>query len=994
MQCLSCGHNTTDTDNYCPACGAQLKRSTGKVCQSCGRPILGDAERCELCDTRAQQIDQKYRQFRELSVPMPAYHRLGPKEYVQGIVSESTRPVSERRVITTLFADVVGSTSLAEKLDPEDVTRIINSAFKGMVWPVKKYEGTLARLMGDGILAIFGAPVAHENNSARACNAALEMLENISELSERIAQTFPVDGIKIRVGISSGLAVVGEVGTPERSEYTAIGDSVNLAARLQSIAKPGSIAISGSVKSELDNLFETGSLGKHSIRGKSERVEVYDLIGLASSHNNEVAHFKKNLVGREHELQVARDWITGLTKGRTGMLVITAPDGMGKSHFLHTLKQSLPDDTRWSLSQALSYSKKLIYSTIREHALNLLGASVDTPANEIRRRLVETVPEIEKALLAPLTYVLRGQLSEREQAMIRQNDPEMMTQLVHDALVSLFHTLAAKTPIVLACDDAHWIDRQSSLVLKRLVNSPNKSRICVLPTAPSDSGLVDLTDGVADHSLMTLSLERLPDHLACELVRDEVRSAGIDEGMIVSLVRQADGNPFYLNELLSSLLVNSKRAELPQSIQAAILARLDRLPPRHKRSLQAASVINATFNAAILKEVLKENSELSAIEVILSELVAADFLVREKLSADLNLTDYRFKNELATNAIYTTLLRSDSRKLHRRTALALEQLPDELTLERAADIAYHYEMAGNHEMAAEYYYQSAELALALFEFEQAKTNLKAAINLIPPDEIDLTIPNIAYRSRLTLAQICASQGDRKGAIILLNEAVRLIELPSAQAAALRHLGRVYLDDNEIERARETLERALDNMKGAFDECEAGLVYLVLSPVYFELDKLDTALELAELALVMNQNCGNRIGEAHAHNNRGAIMSARGEVLKAREEFDKAETICQELEDGQGNAAVLNNRGLLFERENLFPSAIEQLEEAVRNNRSCGYKQEEVRALCNLRRIYHEVGKVGKVDELSIQIEKILAQIGLTAEQVEPVAWLSGGYRPI
>ena len=997
MQCLSCGHIASDTDNYCPACGTQLKRPTGKVCLSCGRPVLGDAERCELCDTRSQELDLKYRQFRELSVPMPAYHRLGPKEYLQGMAAGSGRPVSERRVITTLFADVVGSTSLAEKLDPEDVTRIINSAFKGMAWPIKKYEGTLARLMGDGILAIFGAPLAHENDPVRACHAALEMLDNISELSVRIAQTFPVDGIKIRVGIATGLAVVGEVGTPERSEYTAMGDSVNLAARLQSLAEPGTIALSDTVQKQLGGQFQTTSLGPQSIRGKSEPVELYRLEGLSMERSGRY-QFKSSLVGREKEIGAAREWLARLNEQQGGLLIITAPNGMGKSHFLHELKAELPPNTRWSHTQALSYSRKLIYSTIREHALGLLGASVNTPPAEIRRRLMTTLPDIEQALLTPLVYVLRGELSEQEQAVIKQTDPEMMAESIRTALLTLFTTVASRSPLALACDDAHWLDRQSQSTLAGLLRGENNYPISIILTAPPDVDLSELTSGLSDQKFLNIRLDRLPDDIVKKIISADTNGAQLGERTISNLIRQAEGSPFYLSELMSSikpgLQTTSKSTpvsgdQLPQSIQAAVLTRLDRLPTRNKRFVQAASVINAIFDTVLLKEVLRENLSLDEIELILSELVESDFLARESLSADLDRSEYRFKSELVTSAIYSTLLRSDSRKLHRRTAQALENEAGALSLERAGNIAHHYEQAEIPEMAADYYYQSALLALNLFEFDQAETSLNAVATLLQSTSIDSTIPNTLYQAKLALADLRVLRGDMTMAVQLLREAIDLTDLPSAQATALRKLGQLYLDGHEPDQARKTLESALELMKDDFDEREAGLIYLVLASAYYHLNNHDAATELAELAMILNEKCDNLIGWAHARNNRGVIKTIRGEFTSAEKEFDQAEKVCTELDDYRGCAALFNNRGLLLERQEEYQAAVEQFTKGLEFYRRVGDRPGEARALCNLKRVSEINGDRSQAIEFSKQIDQLSRQTALIATEIEPIAWLLG-----
>src|SRR5574341_315527 len=302
------------------------------TCSGCGILTPAEARFCSQCGKPVHATDAESQKSSGEESTLAAFSRLGPQEYVRHLMHCGERLFSERRIVTTLFADIVDSTSLAEKLDPEDVTSIMNSAFQALTEPIIRYEGTLARLMGDGVLCLFGAPVAHEDDTKRACMAALEIIERVEHLSKKLQSGYLLPSFEVRVGISTGLAVVGEVGTEYRTEYTAMGDSVNLASRLQREAKPNSILICKQSWRQIKSDFETKHMGLIYIRGKAEPIYVYQLLSRARKPIEERTFTP--LVGRDSELHQLQELVYGLSQNRGALLTLSGEAGIGKSRLL------------------------------------------------------------------------------------------------------------------------------------------------------------------------------------------------------------------------------------------------------------------------------------------------------------------------------------------------------------------------------------------------------------------------------------------------------------------------------------------------------------------------------------------------------------------------------------------------------------------------------------------------------------------------------------
>jgi class 3 adenylate cyclase len=570
----------------------------------------------------------------------PRYARLAaaaPAALVEKMKA-SGNLAGERRVVTALFADVVGSTSLAENLDPEDWTAIMNRAFDLLTPVIYRYEGSIARLMGDALLAFFGAPLAHEDDPVRAVRAALDLLTSAKAYSAELRRTHAID-FGIRVGLNTGHVVVGEVGSNLAYEYTAMGDAVNLAARLQSAARPMTALIGESTYHFVGPIFDCTDMGAISIKGKSEPVRVYEVQGLKATPGNirGLAGLESPLIGREEELnhllQLTRATRAGL--GRAAMILGEA--GIGKTRLIAEWKsrsqkgdETEPKNKRlqWASGRCLSYGQGLAYHLIIDLLHNLLGLPEAASEHEIGAALYrmcqeqfgDQALEVYPYLGHLLSVNLEGEASEKLAGL----DPQGLQGRYMSAFGQLLKSLAKKSPLVLVLDDVHLADPSSTEFIIKLLPLISDAPIllcCAARMEREAAGwkLITSLRELMGPGLTEIHLGALSEDESTRLVSQMLRADVLPENIRKIVFEKAEGNPLFVEEVIR-MLVDRKilyknpdgweavkdfvATDVPDNLQGLLLARIDRLPEDVKRTLRVASVIGRQFSINVLQEVL------------------------------------------------------------------------------------------------------------------------------------------------------------------------------------------------------------------------------------------------------------------------------------------------------------------------------------------------------------------------------------------------------
>jgi class 3 adenylate cyclase len=539
---------------------------------------------------------------------------------------------SERRPITILFADIAGSTAIAERLDPEDWTSLIGEAFTRMNRTIERYDGTIARLMGDGVLAFFGAPVAHEDDPERAVRCGLDMVRAIDELAA--AQHAPGAGdLRVRVGINTGPVVVGVVGTETANEYTAMGDAVNVAARMQASARPGSVLITAATHRFVSQLVDSVDVGLLELKGKTDAVQAYEITGLKAGarQTRGLLGVRTPMVGRDAQLARLEE-VFGVVRARQGRVAcVLGEPGMGKSRLLAELRASVErtdGSVRWIEGRCLTYGETMPYHLVLDLVRSLIGvgASADEPlvAEALQSSLRDLLGDGWAEPYAHLGHLLSLRLDAEMQARVSTLDMETIKRYVA-SLILVLRAVSARGPVVLVCDDTHWADTASVDTLLTLLPSVVGLPVLVILSSRLERAspgwrLIAGARDVFGDALTEIRLEPLSLDDSRTLVSNLLRIESLPPATRDLVLAKAEGNPFFVEEVVRMLIDRGAivrdgerwvatelvtTVEIPDTLQGLLLARIDRLPQESKRTLRVASVIGRQFGVTILERLLE-----------------------------------------------------------------------------------------------------------------------------------------------------------------------------------------------------------------------------------------------------------------------------------------------------------------------------------------------------------------------------------------------------
>jgi ABC-type oligopeptide transport system substrate-binding subunit/class 3 adenylate cyclase len=674
-----------------------------------------------------------------------------PIDLKEKIRSSATQVEGERKPVTILFTDIVGSTALAEKLDPEEWKEIVSEAHRRVSQAVYQYEGTIAQLLGDGVLAFFGAPVTHEDDPIRAVHAALDIQQAIGKYAGELKGC--VDDFQMRIGLNTGTVVVGSVGSDLHMEYLAVGDAVNLAARLQSAAQPGKVLISKSTARKVKAIFDLQDLGEISLKGKAEPVAVFEVIKSKAvpGSGRGFEELYSPLVGRSCELGGLREALEALVKGHGQIVTIIGEAGIGKSRLVEEARREGPGSqgaAHWIEGRALSYGQTLSFWSITQLIYNDLGLSDGDPEVRVRaalkRRLndlfggkdIEVLP-----YLAQLVGVrLEGELAER----LRQLDGETLKRQTLLSISQYFQRLAEKQPTAAVFEDLHWADSSSLEALEELLAVTDRAPLMLVLLARLErehgSWRIKVrAETDFSHRYTEILLKPLSSKEQNRLVDNLLAISDLPESIRQLILAHSEGNPFYLEEILRSLIDQGAilregekwRAtrdltdiSIPETLEGVLLSRIDRLQEDVRRTLQLASVIGKSFLYRLLEAIAAAEQQL---DQHLAQLQRAD-LVREKTI--LPELEYMFKHSLTQEAAYNSLLLERRREFHRRVGEALEQLFADRREQYLGLLAHHFEAAGEHARAVGYLIQAGDRARLTDEHSEAIGFYTRAVELL------------------------------------------------------------------------------------------------------------------------------------------------------------------------------------------------------------------------------------------------------------------------
>jgi ABC-type oligopeptide transport system substrate-binding subunit/class 3 adenylate cyclase len=642
----------------------------------------------------------------------------------------------ERRVVTVLFADLVGSTALAERLDPEDVRLVVGDAVRRIVTEVERYGGHIKDLAGDGVLAFFGAPQASEDDPERAVRAGLQIVEELGRYGHEVDESFGVGGFGVRVGIATGPVVLGLVGGGGRVEYGAFGDTVNVAARLQAHAEAATVLVDAETRRLASTQFEWGEARHLQLKGKSQDVAAFQVRrALAAGARRPSAETR--FVGRERELASARELLEGVAGGRGGVLFLVGEAGIGKSRLLGRVQDEFAGT--WLEGRCFSYGESLPYWPFRELLREWLGLTLDDAELRarvsLRREVRRLFGERELEIYPYLGSLLGLGLEPDAAARLAQLAPEALRYRTFEVVATLVGTVAENGPVVVALEDLHWADPTSLELAEALLPVAEEAAVLLAVTMRSerDTGawrLRELAEREFPHLARTIALEPLAGDADRELLAAMPGAASLPSDLQRRARETAEGNPFFLEEIVRALLDASSTAatqhevEVPQSIEKVILARLDRLTPRDRDVLTAASVLGRRFGLPLLDGVL---AGTEGVDAALHELQRSGLI---RAGRRWPQPEFAFKHVLIQETAYRTLLGPQRAELHRRAAAWLEERFAESGEDALGLLAHHWLAAEDEPKAAAYLVRAGDASRQKHSLDEAIKHYRLLLPLL------------------------------------------------------------------------------------------------------------------------------------------------------------------------------------------------------------------------------------------------------------------------
>jgi class 3 adenylate cyclase/tetratricopeptide (TPR) repeat protein len=937
MKCPKCRFENPDGAKFCNQCASKLE----VTCPECGNINPPGSKFCNQCSHDLKKV----KEAPPVDYSQPLSYT--PKHLADKILSARSSMEGERKQVTVLFADVKGFTSISEKLDPEKVRNLISECLAFFTEEIHRYEGTIAQFLGDGVMALFGAPIAHEDAPRRALYAALAIGDCLKKYAEKLKK----DGIdfKMRIGLNTGLVVVGRIGDDLTMEYTAMGDTVNLASRMESAAEPGTIWVTESTYRLSKDYFDFKALGEVEVKGKKEPVKAYQLTGVGRAKTRlgvSVARGLTRFVGRQKELEHLKDRYSQAREGQGQVVGIVGEPGVGKSRLLLEFVRSLPREEYTYLGgECLQYGSSIPYLPFLEILRAYFGFTEGEQEFLIKSKLEQGIARLDEKLrgfLPPLQDILSLKVENKEYLKL---EPQQRREQAFEALRAILVRESQNKPLILAIDGLQWIDKTSEEFLTYLIGGLASTHILlVLLYRPEYTPL-----WVSKTYYSQVRTDQLPPNMSSDMVQAILGGEEVAPALRTLILDRATGNPLFMEELTHSLLENgsikkkdhqyvlSKKPseiQVPETIQGIIAARIDRLQEDLKHTMQVASVIGKDFAYRVLQTITGMQQELKTWLLNLQEL---EFIYEKSLFPEL---EYMFKHALTQEVAYNSLLLQRRRAIHESIGKAIEELYPERLGEFYEVLAYHYSAAESWEKAYQYLKLSGDKTLRTHSrWEPIRFYREAleALRKLPESQenkrrkIDVSLSLISPMQSLFFPE---------DSLEILQEGERLSrELGDERSLARFHggLGVYYATRLDRNRSREYLEDAFQAAEKVQDLDLMAPIGFQICGVYFAQGGLQKIAEVAPRVIALLESTQR---ESHFFglsfrpyptlvSSYGFALAGMGNFPEGQAQCEKALRFCTRLNDLASICWAECMYSLLFILQGDGKRATEHAEQAIK-----------------------------------------------------------------
>jgi class 3 adenylate cyclase/tetratricopeptide (TPR) repeat protein len=1024
MICTQCQSENSFAAIFCDTCGARLETA----CPRCGEPNRQGAKFCRNC---GQLINHAAAAAAPPTVPgVPSPETYVPRHLAEKILASRQSLEGERKEVTVLFADIRGSTRLLEGLDPEDAQKLIDPVLRVMMDGVHRYEGTVNQVLGDGIMALFGAPLAHEDHAVRACYAALAMQEEMRRYRENRGQS-EEHGLQISIGLNSGEVVVRSISNDLNVDYSALGHTTHLAARMQELAGAGAILLTTATLREVEGFVEVKSLGAVQAKGVSRPIDAYELVDATSARTRLYASVARGLtpfVGRKAEIETFQQLIEKSGAGHGQIFAMVGEPGMGKSRLVYEFTHShVPPDWLVLEAPSVSYGKATPYFPVIELLRRYFSVSDADVKESIQAKVIDSILELDGTIqdTIPPILTLLGALSGAKVALpvgqrdgnqqqdlievlkrFNDMDPQQRRRFTFDALKRFVIRESQKQPLMLVFEDLHWIDNETQAFLDNLVESLPMARMLLLVNYRPN-----YSHNWAEKTYYTqLRVDPLQSTSAKELLQHLLGNNRELAPLKEALIQRTEGNPFFAEESVRSLvetgiLVGEKgdyrpglvldSIRIPRSVQSVVADRIDRLPRAQKHLLQTAAVIGVVVPFRLLSSVAELPEE--ELYECLAKLQSAEFIYETNLFPEVV---YSFKHALTTEVAYGALLHERRTFLHARIVKALEEMTGNTShdhLDKLANHAYHGEL---WDKAVAYSREAGVKALSRSGFHEAVNCFNeglAALTHLPQTHTELT-----YAVDLHF--------DLRNALFLLGEfgqALKHIEDAKVAAEALgdkTRLGQLYNFmtahwnlTGESGRAMPLGEQAVDITSAPEDRDLHIVANYYLGVACYNTGRYRRAIEVLSKALVLiGDRKFERFGTTGIVSVIDGVWLARsraqtGAFGDAKTAARKAVKMGEEAKDPYSLTYALFGLGTVSLFQGDFQDAIAALERGLQLCRAASIPVQVPLIASSLGYAYALSGQINEALQLLEQAVETIAKMKRLSGQPLRMAWLSEAY---
>ncbi len=928
MKCARCQHANRPDAKFCEECAAPLARA----CANCGAELSPTAKFCTECAHPAGPA------ARSASQSLSAPEAYTPKHLAEKILTSKAALEGERKQVTVLFCDIVDSSRLAERLDPEAMHEVMDRALRLMAEAVHRYEGTVNQFLGDGLMALFGAPVALEDHAFRGVQAALAIAETLSGYSEELKHERGVD-LQLRLGLNTGLVVVGRIGDDLRMDYTAVGDTTHLASRVQGLAEPGTILITDATHRLVEGFIRSEALGPVAVKGRSEPVQVYRVIGRRRGRTRldvSVERGLTELVGREQELRLLHECLARAKAGRGQVVGIVGEPGVGKSRLLYEFRRSLDGErVTWLEGHCVAYGQTTPYFPV----LGMLRTNFqieegDNPL-QIQEKLRQGIHRLDPALEGILPYLHDVFSLPGANETLKHLDPKDKRQKTFEAIRTLTVAGSQRRLHVLILEDLHWIDKTSEDYLAFITAGLAGVPVLLLTTQRPGH-----TVRWADKTYYTqIAVDLLGEPETEALVAALLGSRRLPPDLVRIVREKAEGNPLFVEEITRSLRergmlvrpdgeivwTGGAPVEFPATIQDIIRARIDRLEEPVKRTVQAAAVIGREFGYRLLTRISEVATDL---QHYLDTLTHAELIHETRFFPEL---EYIFKHAVTQDVAYQSLLTQRRKNLHGAIGQAIEDLYADRLEDHAPILAYHYARSEQQVKAVEFTLLAGDQAARLYANVEATTYYEQALAIaraLPSApraqcaEIDAALKLAAVGMTRQHVERDQQNVERaRGLAEQLQDERRL-------AQALYWLGRLQYVLGDSAAAIEYAEQSLEIADRLGDEALAAPPVNLMARAYFYFDP-SKACRMFERSVEQMSRLGNKGEEATASGFAGQAFAFTGEFDRALAYANRGVELAQEIKNPLAEAAAYLYRGALQDQRGEWARAIADYESARR-----------------------------------------------------------------